>query len=79
MLGLQKREKVNRWRLYEPPNTSKTRRSRWVDYVPQSVGTWWKCYRKGEEPPRSERMQAKLRRKKGRGDGSPGQVLDPGS
>ena len=44
--------------------------------LPQSVETWWKCYRKGEEPPRSERMQAKLKRKKGGEDGSHSQILD---
>jgi putative transposase len=34
MLAFHKREKVNPWSLHEPRNTSKTRRSRWVDYLP---------------------------------------------
>ena len=33
MLAFQKREKVKPVELYEPRNTSKTRRSRWVDYT----------------------------------------------
>jgi F-box protein 18 (helicase) len=52
-------------------------RTRGTLKVPQSLDTWWKCYRKGEKPPRSDRMQAKLRRKKGRGDNFACHVLDP--
>ena len=43
-------------------------RTRGILKLPQSLDTWWKSYRKGEQPPRSERMQAKLKRKKGGGD-----------
>jgi F-box protein, helicase, 18 len=39
-------------------------RARGILKLPQCVATWWECYGKGEQPPRSERMQAKLQRKK---------------
>ena len=37
-------------------------RTRSTLQLPESVGTWWKCYREGKQPPRSERMHAKLNR-----------------
>lgn len=39
-------------------------RTRGALKLPQSVETWWKCYRKGEKPARSERMEAKLKGKR---------------